>query len=73
MKREFFELCKFKSHLKCVLIYRASQNGFEASDFHSRCDNIPKTVTIIQSYSGYVFGGYAKATWNDPSKKQRNR
>jgi hypothetical protein len=40
------------------LIYRASIDGFAASSFHSKCDNISNTVTIIETISNSVFGGY---------------
>merc|ERR1712167_282515 len=34
-----------------------------ASQFHSRCDNKPKTVSV-GSYNDQVFGGYADYQWN---------
>ena len=46
------------------LIYRASRDGFEAEKFHSKCDNINNTVTVIMNDIGYVFGGYTSVTWN---------
>jgi hypothetical protein len=46
------------------LIYRASRDGFEASSFHSKCDNISNTVTIIKTTSNSVFGGFASASWS---------
>jgi hypothetical protein len=45
------------------LLYRASRDGFTASAFHSRCDGIADTVTIIKTNSNYVFGGYTAAKW----------
>jgi hypothetical protein len=45
------------------LIYRASIDGFAASSFHSKCDNISNTVTIIETISNSVFGGYTSAKW----------
>jgi hypothetical protein len=29
------------------LIYRGSRDGFEASDFHQKCDEIQNTITLI--------------------------
>ncbi len=46
------------------LIYRASRDGFEASSFHSKCDNISNTVTIIKTTSDSVFGGFTSASWS---------
>jgi hypothetical protein len=42
------------------LIYRASQDGFEANDFHSKCDQKPNTLMIIKSEHGNIFGGYTE-------------
>jgi hypothetical protein len=46
------------------LIYKGSCDGFRAYDFHFRCDNKPKTITIVKSTSGNIFGGYSSAQWN---------
>jgi hypothetical protein len=45
------------------LVYRATRDGFAASSFHSKCDNISNTVTIIKTTSNSVFGGFTSATW----------
>ena len=45
------------------LIYRASRDGFEASSFHSKCDRISNTITIIQTTSNSVFGGFTSGSW----------
>jgi hypothetical protein len=46
------------------LIYRASRDGFSASSFHSKCDGISNTVTIIKTTSNSVFGGFASESWS---------
>jgi hypothetical protein len=46
------------------LLYRASRDGWRATDFHSKCDNKGATVTVIKSTGGYVFGGYADVAWS---------
>ena len=51
---------------KWSLLYRGSRDGFGASDFHSRCDNKPNTVTIVKSISGNIFGGFSSAKWSSP-------
>lgn len=45
------------------LLYRASQDGFAAKSFHSKCDNRGPTLTLIQSTGGWIFGGYTPASW----------
>jgi hypothetical protein len=52
-------------------LYRASENGFEATDFHANCDNKPKTLTIIKSTNGNIFGGYTDSSW-DPTKNNEH-
>lgn len=41
---------------KWKLLMRASQNGFAAQTFHSKCDNKGPSVTIVKS-GNYIFGG----------------
>ncbi len=60
-------LCEFSIDQKWNLIYRASRDGFEAANFHSKCDNKPNTLIIIKSASGNIFGGYTEKTWNHPA------
>ena len=48
------------------LLYRASRNGWTASNFHSCCDNKGPTVTVIKS-GNYIFGGYTEQHWDGKS------
>ena len=45
------------------LLFRASQDGFMAKTFHSKCDNKGPTVTIVQS-GKYIFGGFTEESWD---------
>ena len=45
------------------LLYRASSNGWDASNFHSCCDNKGPTVTVVKS-GNYIFGGYTDQSWD---------
>lgn len=45
------------------LLYRATRDGFEAEDFHQKCDAHPKSLTIIKTTSGAVFGGFTENDW----------
>eukprot|EP00128_Syssomonas_multiformis_P008994 Colp12_sorted_trinity150504_noHs@31622 len=51
---------------KLELIFRASRDGFAASDFHRCCDNRGPTLVVVQCTKGWVFGGFAGAPWNSP-------
>ena len=48
------------------LLYRASRDGWAASNFHAYCDNKGPTVTVIKS-GNYIFGGYADEHWDGKS------
>ena len=58
-----FSYCELPMIPKWQLIYRASQDGFEAASFHSKCDNKPNTLIIIKTESGNIFGGYTEQSW----------
>ena len=45
------------------LLYRASRDGWTASNFHSCCDSKGPTVTVIKS-ANYIFGGYTDRSWD---------
>jgi hypothetical protein len=63
---ELIRLCEFQDKKELKLLYRASRDGFSASQFHSKCDYIPKTLTIIKvKDQPHIFGGYTEATWED--------
>ena len=51
-----------------VLLYRASRDGWAASNFHYYCDNKGPTVTVIKS-GNYIFGGYTEQPWQSSSKR----
>lgn len=56
-------LCQFSETQKWQLIYKASQDGFEAKNFHQQCNEASKTLTLIKTKDGYVFGGYTSQKW----------
>ena len=41
----------------------------KASDFHSKCDNKGETIAVIQSTSGFIFGGFSDKPWASSGKK----
>ena len=48
------------------LLYRGSEHGFSAEEFHKRCDDsIPTTtLTFDLSEMGKAFGGFASVPWS---------
>lgn len=45
------------------LAYRASKDGWAASDFHRCMDNKGESIVVIQSENGNIFGGYSALPW----------
>ena len=66
MENDLIELCNL-SGKKFKLLYRASRDGFGASDFHGKCDNQPRTLTIVKTPNGCIFGGYTAVSWDSES------
>ena len=61
-KRRLIDLCNLTDRLE--LVYRASYHGFSAKEFHSKCDGISKTITIVKTSKNNIFGGYTEAAWS---------
>ena len=53
----------FISKVNITLLYQASRDGFFPKSFHSKCDGILGTLTVVKSSNGNIFGGYTKADW----------
>jgi len=67
--RDLMSLCGFPIDQKWNLIYRASQDGFEASQFHAKCDDKSNTLVIIKSENDNIFGGYTEQSWSGQDYK----
>jgi hypothetical protein len=48
---------------KWKIIYRGTNDGFKAKDFHDRCDGVGDTMTFIKTTNGSLFGGYTPIPW----------
>ena len=46
------------------LLYRGSKDGFKGLDFHTKCDDQGKTLTVIKTQRGRVFGGFTDISWD---------
>jgi len=49
---------------KYTLLFRASNDGFSDSTFHSKCDGKNNTVTLVETLNGKRFGGFTDAAWD---------
>ena len=52
---------------KYTLLFRASKEGYRASNFHSKCDGKSNTVTLVETTTGRRFGGFTDAQWDQSS------
>ena len=50
--------------------YRASKDGFSAQNFHTKCDGVSNTLTIIKTTNGNIFGAFAEKAWINGSNVQ---
>lgn len=56
-----------KKITKYRLLFRASENKYKASNFHSKCDGNNNTVTLVKTKNGKIFGGFTDAKWDQSS------
>jgi hypothetical protein len=45
------------------LLWRGSRDGFDAEEFHDRCDGHANTLTVILDTNGNIFGGFTPVEW----------
>ena len=60
--------------VKYKLIYRASDNGGFAADFHEKCDDddLEGTLIIIKTKEDNTFGGYTTVSWDGTEEKKKD-
>ena len=54
---------------KIKKLYQATVDGSDPINFHSKCDNIPNTLTLIKSAGNRRFGGFTTQTWDKTGYK----
>jgi hypothetical protein len=64
LENELIDLCEFSAEHQWRRLYSASEQGFSTKEFHRNCDNRAKTLIIVKSTSGSIFGGYTEAFWD---------
>ena len=45
------------------LIYKSSRDGLTNSAFHNKCDSLSRSIAVIKTENGYIFGGIAANDW----------
>lgn len=63
MKCELIHVCELQSNVKWRLLYRGSENKFNWSEFHDKCDDCKPTLMIVKTSDGSIFGRYTTANY----------
>ena len=62
--KELMKLCEFDLNERFRLLYRASEDGFDAESFHLKCDEHANTLTIVKAKkTQFIFGAYTSVSW----------
>lgn len=56
-----------KDQIKYELIFKMSENGTRAEDFHKFCNDKGATLTIIKTTGNQMFGGFTPLDWKSLS------
>ena len=64
MRAFLWKLLGSKSLKITTRLYSGSDDGWNHKDFHSRCDNKGKTVSLFQIKDGDCIGGYTSQHWD---------
>lgn len=51
--------------------YSGTEDGFSASTFHQRCDNMGPSVVVGRLPNGRIIGGFAPMSWTSSTAYQR--
>ena len=53
--------------IKLSLLFRASKDGDTIKAFHDRVDGISPTISLIETKTNYIFGGFTDHAWDSKS------
>ena len=63
-KKQLADLGEFPKEKSWILKYQASKDEFNSKDFHSKCNRIENTLTVVKSTNRNVFVGYTDKMWH---------
>ena len=55
-----------------ALLYKATQHGGSASNFHKYCNNKGATLTLIRNTKGFRFGGFTTQSWSNSNNNKKD-
>ena len=56
----------------CKLLYRASRDGWQSTEFHRLCDEKGPTVVLVKVDNGRLCGGYCSIGWKSSGDMQQD-
>ena len=62
-----------KNAIKFELIFKMSENGSKAEDFHKYCDDKGPTLTLIKTTKDKIFGGFTPLNWKIKGESPRDK
>ena len=63
-KKEYInKILEWSGFKSMKLLYRGSRDGMTSQDFHNKCDNKGKTISLFLNDKGNIFGGYSSIPW----------
>jgi len=57
------KILSWLDHKELELLYKATDDGFGATSFHSKCNQKGPNFVIVKSTDGCIFGGYTSVGW----------
>lgn len=68
-----FRFCGFDDQSdRFELLYRGSRDGFTTKKFHSKCDGVTNTLTIVRTTGADIFGASTTLPWHADSNWQQD-
>ena len=53
--------------IKLEKLYRATEDGFNGTVYHAKCNGIPHILNVVESEHGKKFGGYCSEKFDSPN------
>jgi hypothetical protein len=57
--------------LTLTLLYSGSTHGWDRSKFHELCNDKGRTITVMKSLAGRVFGGFTLQSWDSETDEYK--
>ena len=61
---------KLNKNIILELIFKMTENGFTAKDFHHYCDNKGPTLILIKTSNDEIIGGFTTLNWETTTERE---